>query len=213
MLHHSRCRDSQPPAQGRLNSNAFIGEFRGIPISPHLLYQLIDVRHMENGFTWMLLLALVLVGLFLWKRQLGPAVIAFVALYFGLAHARYMAMFAITIATLGGPLLSEIFVINSKSASTGEAGKTSRPLFRIPDTVAIDCHRRILRRRAAAYCRLCFEPHLRGFQLRLEVWRGTIVLVSSPRCGVHPARTVAGKHFRGVCARWLCGLGSRPAVS
>ncbi len=125
------------PAQGKLNSNAFIGEFRGVPISTHLLYQLIDVRHMENGFTWLLLLALVLVGLFLWKRQLGPAVIAFVALYFGLAHARYMALFVITIATLGGPLLSEIFVINGKSASTGEAGETSRPLFRIPDTVAM----------------------------------------------------------------------------
>ena len=124
------------PSQGKLNSNAFIGEFRGIPISPHLLNQLIDVRHMENGFTWLLLLALFLGGLFLWKRQLGPAVIAFVALYFGLAHARYMALFAITIATLGGPLLSGLFVINGEGASTGETGKTSGSLFRVPDTVA-----------------------------------------------------------------------------
>ena len=97
------------PPEGRLNSNSFIGEFRGIPISRALLYQLIDVRHMENGFTWLLLLAIILVGLFLWKRQFGAAVIASVALYSGLAHARYMGLFAITIATLGGPLLSELW--------------------------------------------------------------------------------------------------------
>src|SRR5208282_5277731 len=134
------------PPQGKLNSNAFIGEFRGIPISTHLLYQLIDVRHMENGFTCLLLIALVLVGLFLWKRQLGPAVIAFVALYLGLAHARYMGLFVITIATLGGALLSGIFIIrrNSSSSSTAEArqesgkeaGETTRPLLRVSEGAA-----------------------------------------------------------------------------
>src|SRR5208337_2629704 len=122
------------PAQGRLNSNSFIGEFQGVPVSLHLLYQFIDVRHMENGFTWLLVVALVLAGLFLWKRQLGVAVIAFVALYFGLAHARYMGMFAITIATLGGPLLSEICVISSSSAA--ETRKTTRPLFGVPMAMA-----------------------------------------------------------------------------
>jgi hypothetical protein len=125
------------PPQGRLNSNSFIGEFRGIPISTHLLYQLIDVRHMENGFTWLLLIAFILVGLFLWKRQIGPAVIAFVALYLGLAHARYMALFAITIATLGGALLSELFLIERNGSSTEETGKDTRPLFHVPVAIGI----------------------------------------------------------------------------
>ncbi len=125
------------PAQGKLNSDAFIGEFRGIPISNYLLYQLVDLRHMESGLAWLLLLALVLVGLFLWRRQLGTAVITFVALYFGLAHARYMAIFAITIATLGGPLLSEIFVTDSNKSSTGSTERTARPLFRVPGAIAI----------------------------------------------------------------------------
>jgi tetratricopeptide (TPR) repeat protein len=124
------------PTQGRLNSNSFIGEFQGVPISPHLLYQLIDVRHMENGFTWLLLVAAILVGLFLWKRQLGAAVIAFVALYSGLAHARYMGMFAITVTALGGPLLSELFVINSSSSSTAETVKATRPLVRVSEAMA-----------------------------------------------------------------------------
>jgi len=121
------------PDQGRLNSNSFIGEFQGVPISPHLLYQLIDVRHMENGFAWLLVVAVILVGLFLWKRQIGAAVIALVALYSGLAHARYIGLFAISIATLGGPLLSELFA----SSSISETGKTTRPLVRVPQAMAI----------------------------------------------------------------------------
>ncbi len=121
------------PTQGKLNGNTFIGEFRGVPISTHLLYQLVDVRHMENGLTWLLLVAIALVGLFLWQRQLGAAGIVAIALYSGLAHARYMGIFAITIATLGGPLLSEFFV----SGSTLETEKDSRSLIRVPEAMAI----------------------------------------------------------------------------
>src|SRR5208283_3930955 len=60
-----------PPPQEKLNSNSFIGEFQGVPLSSPLFYQLIDIRHMENGFTWLLLLAALLVGLFVWKKQFG----------------------------------------------------------------------------------------------------------------------------------------------
>ncbi|MGA2920870.1 MAG: hypothetical protein ABSE28_07175 [Candidatus Sulfotelmatobacter sp.] len=125
------------PAPGKLNSNTFIGEFQGVPLSIHLLHQLIDIRHMENGFTWLLLVALILVGFFLWKRQLGAAAIAFIALYFGLAHARYMGMFAITIATLGGTELSEVFVSSSSVSSTDESSRTRQPLVRVPVTIAL----------------------------------------------------------------------------
>src|SRR5208337_175688 len=124
------------PAQGRLNSNSFIGEFQSVPISRSLLYQLVDVRHMENGFTWLLVMAVILVGLFLCKRQLGAAAIALVALYSGLAHARYMGLFVITVATLGGPLLSEL--CGSSSAATGATGKkATRPLLWVPEAMAI----------------------------------------------------------------------------
>jgi len=122
------------PIQGRLNSSSFIGEFQGVPVSRSLLYQLIDVRHMENGFTWLLVVAVVLAVLFIWKQQLGAAVITLVALYAGLAHARYMGLFVITIATLGGPLLSELFARRSNPSS--DDGKTT-PIVRVPDAVAI----------------------------------------------------------------------------
>src|SRR5208282_982970 len=74
------------------------------------------------------------------KRQLGPALVASVALYSGLAHARYMGLFVITIATLGGPLLSELFVITSSSSSAetrDDQGETTRPLFRLPAAIAV----------------------------------------------------------------------------
>jgi tetratricopeptide (TPR) repeat protein len=129
-------------AQGETNGASLIDEFQGVPISRSLLYQLIDLRHMENGFTWLLLLAIILIGLFLWKRQPGAAVITSVALYFGLAHARYIGLFVITIATLGGPLLSELFASDSTDSSsainsTAETPKHARSLVRVPATMAI----------------------------------------------------------------------------
>ncbi|MGO9404050.1 MAG: hypothetical protein ACLPVW_11335 [Terriglobales bacterium] len=123
------------PTQGRLNSNSFIGEFQGVPISRSLLYRLVDLRHMENGFTWLLLIAVILVALFLWKRQPGGAVITLIALYFGVAHARYMGLFVITVATLGGPLLSELFA--ARSSSTAATGETARLLVHVPQEIAI----------------------------------------------------------------------------
>lgn len=123
------------PTQGKLNSNSLILEFRGIPISRSLLYQLVDLRHIENGSIWLLLVAVILAGLFLWKRQLGAAAVVAIALYSGLAHARYMGLFVITIATLGGPWLSELCV--SGSSSTGETGKVTPSMVRVREAMAL----------------------------------------------------------------------------
>ncbi|MGB9196049.1 MAG: tetratricopeptide repeat protein, partial [Terriglobales bacterium] len=94
---------------GTVNSNIAIAEFSGVPISTHLLYQLIDVRHPQFGFSWLLVLAVVLAVGFFWKRQFGAGIIVLVALYAALNHVRYSALFAITIATLG-PILFEVFL-------------------------------------------------------------------------------------------------------
>ncbi len=120
------------PIEGELSGNSFIDEYQSVPISRSLLYQLIDVRHVDNGFTCLLLVAAILAGIFLRKRQLGAAFIALVALYSGLAHTRYTALFAITIATLGGTFLSELFV----GSSTAENRKSARSLVRVPEAMA-----------------------------------------------------------------------------
>ena len=120
------------PPQGRLNSNSFIGEFQGVPISLHLLYQLIDIRHMENGFTWLLVVAAALVALFAWRKHFGAAAIAAIALYAALAHARYMGIFVVTIVTIGGPFLSDLFAPKNREGTA----PNSAP-FRIPKPLPI----------------------------------------------------------------------------
>ena len=106
------------PSQGKINSNIAIGEFMGVPLSAHLLYQLIDVRHAEFGFTWLLLLAVIVAGLFFfWKRQFGAGLIVLFALYAALNHVRYSALFAICVVTLGGGLLDALFANRTILAS------------------------------------------------------------------------------------------------
>jgi tetratricopeptide (TPR) repeat protein len=120
--------------QGKLNGNVAIAEFLGVPMSTHTLAQLIDVRHAQFGFTWLLLLAVVVAGLFfVWKRQFGAGLIVLAALYAALNHARYSALFAITIVTLGAGVL-EALLANRPAPS---AKKLSPPLFRVPTSAAI----------------------------------------------------------------------------
>ena len=132
------------PPQGRLNSNSFIGEFQGVPISLHLLYQLIDIRHMENGFTWLLVLAFILIGLFVGKARFADAAIAAIALCSALAHARYMGIFVITIATTGGPFLSDLFAgdaVNDRQQDDRQDNRqeksTASFAFRIPEPLPV----------------------------------------------------------------------------
>jgi tetratricopeptide (TPR) repeat protein len=120
-------------AQGKINGNAAIAEFMRVPMSTHLLYQLIDVRHAQFGFTWLLLLAVILAGLFFWKRQFGAGLVVLVVLYAALNHARYSALFAICVVTFGAGLLKLLFA-NQSNAS---ARNTSPPLLRVPTSAAI----------------------------------------------------------------------------
>jgi tetratricopeptide (TPR) repeat protein len=119
-------------SQGKLNSNVAIGEFMGVPISTHMLYQLIDVRHALFGFTWLLFLAVILAGLFFWRRQFGAGLIVLFALYAALNHLRYSALFAICVVTLGGGVLEALLADGSASS----AQKRSGPWPRVPTSAA-----------------------------------------------------------------------------
>jgi tetratricopeptide (TPR) repeat protein len=121
-------------SQGKIDSNIAIGEFMGVPLSAHLLYQLIDVRHRQFGFTWLALLALVVASLFFfWKRQFGAGLIVLFALYAALNHVRYSALFAISVVTLGAGVLEALLANGSASS----AQKKSGPLLRVPTSAAI----------------------------------------------------------------------------
>jgi tetratricopeptide (TPR) repeat protein len=121
-------------SQGKIDSNIAIGEFLRVPLSSGLLYQLIDVRHRQFGFTWLIVLALVVASLFfLWKRQLGAGLIVLFALYAALNHMRYSALLAICVVTLGAGVLEALFA----NGSTSSAQKKLGPLLRVPTSAAI----------------------------------------------------------------------------
>jgi len=120
-------------SQGKINGNNAIGEFMGVPISTHLLYQLIDVRHAQFGFTWLLLLAAILAAILFWKRQAGAGLVMVVALYAALSHARYSALFAICVVTLGAGALEALF----DERPDGSAKNNSPHVLRVPTSAAI----------------------------------------------------------------------------
>jgi hypothetical protein len=63
------------PAAGSLNSANYIQEFAGVPVTWQTFLQLFDVRHLENGNSWLLLIAVLLVPLAVWRKQPGAAVV------------------------------------------------------------------------------------------------------------------------------------------
>lgn len=113
-------------SQGKVNGNVAIAEFRAVPISVHMLYQLIDVRHAEFGFTWLLLVAVIVVGLLFWNRQFGSGLVVAGALYAALSHVRYAAMFAIVVVTVGAAAFEAI----SSSRTDVRAKKQPSPSLR-----------------------------------------------------------------------------------
>jgi tetratricopeptide (TPR) repeat protein len=129
-----------PAAGGKINSSSFIAEYQAVPISWHLLRELVDLRHVENGFVSLLFVAIVLIGIALWKKQPGAALLLGVALYEGLSHARYMALFVILTATVGPALLDGLVSCrrgtngeeNTKLGKSGAGTPHHRPALRIP---------------------------------------------------------------------------------
>ena len=121
------------PAAGSLNSAYYIQEFSGVPITWQTFFQLFDVRHLENGNSWLLLIAVLLVPLAVWRTQLGAAAILIAAIYFAMSHARYLGMFAITVVTLGSTLLDGVVTVGER---TSESAESQPSLLRIPQGVA-----------------------------------------------------------------------------
>ncbi len=96
-----------PQQQGAFNTSALIGEFLSVPLNPHLIAQLFQFRHAENGFTWLLLLALVTIAVAVWRRDFAPAILQCVALYLAVQHARYIGLFCVLTAILGATLVQQ----------------------------------------------------------------------------------------------------------
>ena len=98
-----------PHQQGTYSTSSLIGEFLSVPLNGHLLKQLVDFRHAENGFSWLMLAAVVVVILAAWRRQFGVAILQAAVLYLSLQHARYIALFCVATVILGASILEDVF--------------------------------------------------------------------------------------------------------
>ncbi len=128
-------------SQGKINGNNAIAEFMSVPLSTHLLYQLIDVRHPQFGFTWLLVLAVIFAAAFFWRRQVGTGLVILAALYAALTHARFSALFAICIVTLGTGILDSLFRSRANVSDKGQhrAGKAEprQHISQVPISAAV----------------------------------------------------------------------------
>jgi tetratricopeptide (TPR) repeat protein len=121
------------PAAGSLNSANYIQEFSGVPITWQMFFQLLDVRHLENGNSWLLVIAVLLIVLAIMRKELGAAAVLAAAIYIAVSHARYLGMFAITVVTLGGTLLEGLITPDVP----GDSGPSSAGWrLRIPSGMA-----------------------------------------------------------------------------
>lgn len=103
------------------NTSAFIGEFLPVPVSSHLLRQLVDLRHPENGYAWLMVIAILVIGLSLWRKQPGVAIVQALALYLSLQHVRYIGLFCIATAIIGATTLNDTFGIDIPPNSHGKS--------------------------------------------------------------------------------------------
>jgi len=122
--------------QGAYNTSASIGEFLAVPLSTHLLRQLVDFRHPENGYTWLMVIAILVILLALWRKQPGVAIIQAAALYLSVQHARFIGLFCVTTTIIGATLLGEAFSTSPPTQSRNDSSKPL-PLLRIPRNLAL----------------------------------------------------------------------------
>ena len=80
-----------------------------MPISLASLAQALDWRSLGSSYWWLAVIALVVVALALYRRQLGAALVMAVALFGSIQHLRYQGMFAITAVVVGSTILPDAF--------------------------------------------------------------------------------------------------------
>ena len=95
--------------QGVQELGDFITEWLKSYVSPTATVQaVLNWRHPESGYWWLVTAAIVAIILSLWRRQVGVAVLLAGATYFSLSHLRYQGLFVPLAVIVGGSVLSHI---------------------------------------------------------------------------------------------------------
>jgi len=122
-------------APGTFDTSAYIDEFLPVRLSPHFFVQLVDLRNTENGSSWLIVVALVVIAIALRQKRLGVALVQAVILYASLQHVRYIGLFCIATVIFGGTLLGGLFTVTPSAASQRNLSE-SRPLATVPYSLA-----------------------------------------------------------------------------
>jgi tetratricopeptide (TPR) repeat protein len=123
--------------QGAYNTSASIGEFLAVPLSTHMLKELVDFRHPENGYTWLMAIAILVILLALWRKRPGVVVIQAAALFLSVQHARFIGLFCVTTTIIGATLLGEACSTAAPSAQLRDGSPKPPPLLHIPSALAL----------------------------------------------------------------------------
>jgi len=118
---------------GSLNSSQYIQEFWGLRITWQTFIQLFDFRHLESGNSWLLVFSVLLFVLALVYRDFAGAAIVGTATYACVSHVRFLAMFAITIVTIGGSLFNRALHAQDSDSRSSEVP----PLWHPPVTLTV----------------------------------------------------------------------------
>ncbi|MGH9495732.1 MAG: tetratricopeptide repeat protein [Candidatus Sulfotelmatobacter sp.] len=97
--------------------NLWVTEWQGVHISSASLHQATDWRDPQSAFWWLGVIAVIGIGLAMWRRQFGPAVLLAASLYLGFQHVRLQALFVCVVVVVGGSLIEEGLQIRWHGAS------------------------------------------------------------------------------------------------
>lgn len=104
-----------------------ITEFDAVPKSLPSLAGALDWRNPDSSFWWMVIVAVAVVALALWRRRFSAALLTAMALYEGMQHIRYKGLFVIVVVVVGAPILTEVLTRREETGVVPGTG-SSRPL-------------------------------------------------------------------------------------
>ncbi len=110
-------------------------ELEAVPLSLSSFAQALEWRNPASSYWWLVLAAVAVIALTLWRRQFGAALLMAATLYVALQHKRYMALFAVVTVVLGSTVLTEAF--QSRKPVSGKPAAKPFSLLRSLPVIAV----------------------------------------------------------------------------
>jgi tetratricopeptide (TPR) repeat protein len=86
----------------------FIGEWSRPNLSSSVFHQMIRLRDPESSFWWLLVFVVIAIGIAIWRKQIGPAILLAGAAFLSIQYLRFQGLFACVAVIVGGAMLDEL---------------------------------------------------------------------------------------------------------